>query len=151
MRKILAGLCFVAGIAQWATSKPEASKTVPEVAVVQPATTQAVVPAAAQPKAMPVAATMAFPEAHRLITLVGQGVGIGKACRLEYSALSDGFRKVVASDRYTGSQKDQLRLAYQDGEGTAAMMMRDGSGCESARQMWSRQMQTLTGAMLVAR
>ncbi|AWK87645.1 hypothetical protein DEW08_16775 [Azospirillum thermophilum] len=94
---------------------------------------------------------MSFAEVGKLVVLVGQGIGIGKRCSLPYRPLEIGFRELMASERYTSQQKDQLRLGYQDGEGTAILMMSDRSACTTAQGMWLNQIHTLAGALSVAK
>lgn len=96
------------------------------------------------------AQSMTISEATELSTVVGMGAGIGEACRLDAGPLNSSFERMKAAKRFSEPEKAALSRAYARGLNSARAQRFDVSACVSARQIWKRQVETLTMSMAAA-
>jgi hypothetical protein len=96
------------------------------------------------------AQSMTMSEAIDLASMVGMGVGIGGACRLDPEPLKSSFERMKAAERFSEPEKAALGRAYDQGLAGARLQGLDAAACISARRIWKRQVETLTLSMSAA-
>lgn len=97
------------------------------------------------------AQSMTMSEAIELASMVGMGVGIGEACRLDTEPLRNLFERMKAAERFSEPGKAALARAYDQGLTSARLQDLAGMACVSARRIWKQQVDTLTLSMAAAK